>query len=48
MKGLIDKMAELTKSNNNINNINKIFNIVKPSNNAGLDNIDKMLDMIKG
>ena len=46
MKGLIDEMADITKSNNNIDNINKTFNMIKPNNNDGLNNIDKMFDRL--
>jgi len=32
MKGLIDEMADITKSNKNIDKINKTFNMIKPDN----------------
>jgi len=46
MKGLIDEMANITKSNKNIDKINKTFNMIKPDKNVVLDNIDKMFDRL--
>ncbi len=32
MKGLIDEMADITKSNKKIDKINETFNMIKPDN----------------